>query len=345
MNGKNSPLSRHRISTRVVQSSSAVEIKSTDSELSLSTPSSPFSPSPSAFESKHNFLSPNFIVNHGDTLINEELNHSDPKNQINIDNIVENNVAVSNDDIHNSIIEDNTNIIIKEETEEIRANEYQKTNKEEKQEEEEEKKSGNETRSKSELPKRNNNNNNENPVKKSFFTLRNNTFSKFFEDEEMKGEIFNSSLDLRDPETITKSTTGSKIECFEWGRGFKIFEKSRILRGKTVVQVSAMGSHSCALLDDGSVYTWGNGRNGQLGHGEEMKSCATPTKVESLVQYSIQRIWTGLVQTCAMTSCGKLFIFGLLHQHYFLPHHVNQFDSTTVLDVCFSLTSIGWLFD
>ncbi|KAM9953555.1 hypothetical protein ACTFIR_008630 [Dictyostelium discoideum] len=36
-----------------------------------------------------------------------------------------------------------------------------------------------------------------------------------------------------------------------------------------IVKVSAGGSHSMALDDQGRVYTWGNGSNGKLGHGNE----------------------------------------------------------------------------
>ena len=40
------------------------------------------------------------------------------------------------------------------------------------------------------------------------------------------------------------------------------------LKGKRVVDVACGSSHSACVLEDGSLYTWGKGRYGRLGHGD-----------------------------------------------------------------------------
>ena len=53
------------------------------------------------------------------------------------------------------------------------------------------------------------------------------------------------------------------------------------LRGVEIVKVAAGGAHSAAIAADGSLYTWGKGRYGRLGHGDsddQMK----PKLVETL---------------------------------------------------------------
>ena len=40
------------------------------------------------------------------------------------------------------------------------------------------------------------------------------------------------------------------------------------LRGKKVVDAACGSSHSACILDNGSLYTWGKGRYGRLGHND-----------------------------------------------------------------------------
>lgn len=37
--------------------------------------------------------------------------------------------------------------------------------------------------------------------------------------------------------------------------------------------MQAGAEHSAAISDDGSVFTWGRGDSGQLGHGDELSRC------------------------------------------------------------------------
>lgn len=40
------------------------------------------------------------------------------------------------------------------------------------------------------------------------------------------------------------------------------------MKGKNVVEIECGSSHSACILDDGSLYTWGKGRYGRLGHND-----------------------------------------------------------------------------
>ena len=39
------------------------------------------------------------------------------------------------------------------------------------------------------------------------------------------------------------------------------------LQGKEVVKISCGSAHSCAIMRDGLLYSWGKGTYGRLGHG------------------------------------------------------------------------------
>ena len=40
------------------------------------------------------------------------------------------------------------------------------------------------------------------------------------------------------------------------------------LKGKHVIDAACGSSHSACIVDDGSLYTWGKGRYGRLGHND-----------------------------------------------------------------------------
>ena len=102
----------------------------------------------------------------------------------------------------------------------------------------------------------------------------------------------------------------AKRELHEWGRGHKINEQPRLLPGKAIRSISCGGSHSAALLTDGSVYVWGDGRSGQLGLGTGIKKTEHPLKVVSLSKYKVISVWCGFAQTAVFTDNKLLFIWG-----------------------------------
>ncbi|GBG28740.1 RCC1 and BTB domain-containing protein 1 [Hondaea fermentalgiana] len=78
------------------------------------------------------------------------------------------------------------------------------------------------------------------------------------------------------------------------------------LKGKKVVQVACGGSHTLALLEDGSVYAFGKGRNGQLAAGDSLESVAayrtTPHHVQALADFKVLSITAGGDHSACITA-------------------------------------------
>jgi len=80
-----------------------------------------------------------------------------------------------------------------------------------------------------------------------------------------------------------------------------------------VVAVAAGEQHTCAVLDDGSAWCWGDNRRGQLGDGTSIDR-STPTRVVGpggTGQLSgVVAITAGSEHTCAVTSSGAVYCWG-----------------------------------
>jgi alpha-tubulin suppressor-like RCC1 family protein len=83
--------------------------------------------------------------------------------------------------------------------------------------------------------------------------------------------------------------------------------------GGTVVQISAGVSHTCALLDTGTVRCWGQGEYGRLGYGntnaigdDEPPAAAGDVNVGG----TVTQIAAGGAHTCALLSTGKVRCWG-----------------------------------
>jgi len=77
-------------------------------------------------------------------------------------------------------------------------------------------------------------------------------------------------------------------------------------------QVAAAGTHTCALLIDGSVWCWGSGGKGQLGDGSTSDS-STPVQVTGLpatVAIAVGGNLFGAGSSCALTGAGAVFCWG-----------------------------------
>eukprot|EP00124_Ichthyophonus_hoferi_P001952 Ihof_evm5s118 gene=Ihof_evmTU5s118 len=76
-----------------------------------------------------------------------------------------------------------------------------------------------------------------------------------------------------------------------------------------VIKICAGMRHSVALTSNGSVFTWGVNRHGQLGLGESVKLSHTPTLVPGLEERIVD-IATGQQHTVLLTATGVLYTFG-----------------------------------
>jgi RCC1 and BTB domain-containing protein len=86
----------------------------------------------------------------------------------------------------------------------------------------------------------------------------------------------------------------------------KLLEK---LSDETIVQLSACGFHTGCITKDGEVYTWGEGKFGRLGHGNE-RNCHSPKLVENLIGKKPKQIACGGFHSAVITEDGKMYTFG-----------------------------------
>eukprot|EP00658_Telonema_sp_P-2_P006280 TRINITY_DN12401_c0_g1_i1.p1 TRINITY_DN12401_c0_g1~~TRINITY_DN12401_c0_g1_i1.p1 ORF type:complete len:869 (-),score=198.78 TRINITY_DN12401_c0_g1_i1:376-2982(-) len=82
-----------------------------------------------------------------------------------------------------------------------------------------------------------------------------------------------------------------------------------VLLERKVRMVAAGKAHSAALMQDGALYTWGRGFEGQLGHTEAEQVAISPKFVKSLARDSVIAIDCGDSNTAAITMMG-LYTWG-----------------------------------
>ena len=83
---------------------------------------------------------------------------------------------------------------------------------------------------------------------------------------------------------------------------------------RTAVAISAGGSHTCAILDDGSVICWGKNNYGQIGDGTNGSDDhrLTPTQTSSLgVNRTAVAMSAGGSHTCVILDDGSMSCWGL----------------------------------
>ena len=83
----------------------------------------------------------------------------------------------------------------------------------------------------------------------------------------------------------------------------------KTLSAKKIVCIAAGGRHCGAVATSGELYTWGDGRSGQLGHGDTA-SRQTPLAVASLHGRHLSSVACGLEHTIVVSAGGGAFAFG-----------------------------------
>ena len=81
------------------------------------------------------------------------------------------------------------------------------------------------------------------------------------------------------------------------------------MAGRRVVAVSAGASHSVAVTADGAVWSWGNGGQSRLGHGDEQNQLL-PKKVEALAGRRVIAVSAGWQHSLAITADGAIWSWG-----------------------------------
>ena len=81
------------------------------------------------------------------------------------------------------------------------------------------------------------------------------------------------------------------------------------LRGMRVVAIAAGEKHSMVLTDEGSVLSFGDGREGQLGHGDGANQ-RVPKVIEALRGVRVAAIAAGSDHSMVLTDEGEVLSFG-----------------------------------
>jgi len=77
--------------------------------------------------------------------------------------------------------------------------------------------------------------------------------------------------------------------------------------GKKITQVACGFRHTACITEDGCLYTWGEGRNGQLGH-NDFTDEFIPKKVD--LPFKVAKVECGANFTIVLDMKGKLHAFG-----------------------------------
>ena len=76
-----------------------------------------------------------------------------------------------------------------------------------------------------------------------------------------------------------------------------------------VCSVAALHGSSCAVAAAGELFTWGDGRDGRLGHGDTANQ-HTPRRVDALQGEWVAAVLAGFAHTVAVTRGGSVFAWG-----------------------------------
>lgn len=115
----------------------------------------------------------------------------------------------------------------------------------------------------------------------------------------------------------------SDFEVYSWGigdggrlgHGDNSFKEEptliEALKNKDVVDIECGATYSAAITANGSLYTWGRGNYGRLGHGTS-EDCSVPTMVLALSGEFVTKVACGAgdAHTLCVTLQGKVYSWG-----------------------------------
>eukprot|EP00961_Rhodomonas_salina_P255249 3449690-Rhodomonas_salina.1 len=86
-------------------------------------------------------------------------------------------------------------------------------------------------------------------------------------------------------------------------------EQVAVLGNQKIAMISCGWHHTAALLENGTLYTWGSGEYGRLGHGDEIRQ-AVPKLVEALQGKSVTFVACGGFHTAVIIEGGNVMTWG-----------------------------------
>mmetsp|Transcript_33720 Transcript_33720/g.41489 ORF Transcript_33720/g.41489 Transcript_33720/m.41489 type:complete len:438 (+) Transcript_33720:160-1473(+) len=94
--------------------------------------------------------------------------------------------------------------------------------------------------------------------------------------------------------------------------GLHLLPVAAPLDGSRATHVSAGGSHTCVLVDNGKLKCWGDNMYGQLGcdHNHSMHEAGVDTWISFPQQEIVKQVVTGEYHTCAISSGGQVYCWG-----------------------------------
>ncbi|KAM9967842.1 hypothetical protein ACTFIW_009126 [Dictyostelium discoideum] len=111
--------------------------------------------------------------------------------------------------------------------------------------------------------------------------------------------------------------TWGKNQSGQLGHGLDIGKiqttpkRLEFFRGKSpIIMVECGGEHSICVDSDYVVYSWGQDKFGQLGHGTKSVSQNRPKIIEDISGQKIQAIAAGFAHTIVLKKSGELYSFG-----------------------------------
>eukprot|EP01102_Stenamoeba_stenopodia_P014748 TRINITY_DN493_c0_g1_i2.p1 TRINITY_DN493_c0_g1~~TRINITY_DN493_c0_g1_i2.p1 ORF type:complete len:1112 (+),score=366.40 TRINITY_DN493_c0_g1_i2:185-3520(+) len=142
----------------------------------------------------------------------------------------------------------------------------------------------------------------------------------------------------------TVAIVGQEADVYVWGRGAdgrlglddkenKTISKPTLnpfFKGLKIQKIACGEGHSLALSSQGRVYSWGVGREGQLGHGS-FNSIGKPKALQTLFGVPIKDIECGEKMSAAISETGELYTWGLGRNYQLASGTLTKNESSPVI--------------